>query len=188
MNKAGSVVNFCQTVVPGNESMLIPTNVETTAKLAVTTPNWWNNGLTHAQYYINPPGVSTADACKWGDVSKPHGNWAPYTAGAGQDANGVTTLHLGWNPVYLEPKATKTEKPKFGVKIECQKKDGSPCADSCLIDPAIHAVNQITNPAKGGADGCQYCIVTVPKDGKAHFVVFNEGSSKRLPRRSILRR
>lgn len=49
MNTAGSPVNFCQTVVPGNESMLIPTNVETTAKLAVTTPNWWNNGQTHAQ-------------------------------------------------------------------------------------------------------------------------------------------
>lgn len=133
--------------------------------------------------------MSTADACKWGDKSKPEGNWAPYTAGMGQDANGVTTLHLGWNPVYFEFDTTfKETRPEFGVKIECQKKDGSPCADSCLIDPAIHAVNEITNPANGGAGGCKYCIVTVPKDGKAHFVVFNKGSSKRLPRRSILRR
>ncbi|KAI9696123.1 MAG: hypothetical protein M1836_005954 [Candelina mexicana] len=183
-NKAGSAVNFCQTVLPGNESMLIPTNVQSTANLAVTTANWWNNGATHAEYFINGPGVSTADACKWGDSSKPVGNWAPYTAGMGQDANGVTTLHLGWNPVYLEDATPfKNTMPSWGVKLECQKADGSPCSDSCSIDPAIHGVNQITNPAKGGAGGCNYCIVTVPKGGKATYVVFNKGSSKRLRER-----
>ena len=40
-NKAGSVVSFCQTVLPGNEAMLIPTSVEDFATLAVPDPSYW---------------------------------------------------------------------------------------------------------------------------------------------------
>ena len=40
-NNASDVVAFCQTVLPGNEAMLIPTSVETFAQLAVPGPDYW---------------------------------------------------------------------------------------------------------------------------------------------------
>ena len=40
-NKASGNVAFCQTVLPGNEAMLIPTNIETWAQLAVPGPSYW---------------------------------------------------------------------------------------------------------------------------------------------------
>ncbi|KAL8738512.1 MAG: hypothetical protein Q9190_007993, partial [Brigantiaea leucoxantha] len=40
-NKAKGNVAFCQTVLPGNEAMLIPTNVEDFATLAVPGPDYW---------------------------------------------------------------------------------------------------------------------------------------------------
>ncbi|KAL8644378.1 MAG: hypothetical protein Q9210_007285, partial [Variospora velana] len=40
-NKASSNVAICQTVLPGNEAMLIPTNVETLATLAIPGPEYW---------------------------------------------------------------------------------------------------------------------------------------------------
>lgn len=48
INKAGGPVSFCQTVLPGNEAMLIPTLVEETATLAVPDPSYWCS--TAAQY------------------------------------------------------------------------------------------------------------------------------------------
>ena len=39
-NKASSPVAFCQTVLPGNEAMLIPTTVETFAQLTVPGPEY----------------------------------------------------------------------------------------------------------------------------------------------------
>jgi hypothetical protein len=41
VNKAGSIVSFCQTVLPGNEAMLIPTAVEITAQLTIPTTDYW---------------------------------------------------------------------------------------------------------------------------------------------------
>lgn len=40
-NKAKGNVAFCQTVLPGNEAMLIPTNIEDWAQLAVPGPDYW---------------------------------------------------------------------------------------------------------------------------------------------------
>jgi hypothetical protein len=40
-NNAGSGVAFCQTVLPGNEAMLIPTHVDSWAQLAVPDPSYW---------------------------------------------------------------------------------------------------------------------------------------------------
>ncbi|KAL8748989.1 MAG: hypothetical protein Q9184_006987, partial [Pyrenodesmia sp. 2 TL-2023] len=40
-NKASGNVAICQTVLPGNEAMLIPTNVETSATLAIPGPEYW---------------------------------------------------------------------------------------------------------------------------------------------------
>lgn len=47
-NRASSNVAICQTVLPGNEAMLIPTNVETLAILAIPGPEYWAG--TAAQY------------------------------------------------------------------------------------------------------------------------------------------
>lgn len=49
-NDAGGVVSFCQTVLPGNEAMLIPTRVEDRADLAVPGPAYWAS--TAAQYVL----------------------------------------------------------------------------------------------------------------------------------------
>lgn len=40
-NKADGVVSFCQTVLPGNEAMLIPTSIKDWETLAVPGPNYW---------------------------------------------------------------------------------------------------------------------------------------------------
>jgi hypothetical protein len=41
VNKCGDVVAFCQTVLPGSESMLIPTLIKDLATLAVPDTNYW---------------------------------------------------------------------------------------------------------------------------------------------------
>ena len=40
-NKCNGQVSFCQTVLPGNEAMLIPTLVEELATLAVPDLSYW---------------------------------------------------------------------------------------------------------------------------------------------------
>lgn len=40
-NKASGNVAICQTVLPGNEAMLIPTMVENSATLAIPGPEYW---------------------------------------------------------------------------------------------------------------------------------------------------
>ena len=50
-NNAAGNVSFCQTVLPGNEAMLIPTNVQDWAELAVPDPSYWAS--TAAQYVIS---------------------------------------------------------------------------------------------------------------------------------------
>jgi hypothetical protein len=52
--------------------MLIPTNVDGDAILAVPGTDYW--AKTAAHYYVNPPGVSTTEGCVWGTKDKPVGN------------------------------------------------------------------------------------------------------------------
>ncbi|PGG97581.1 hypothetical protein AJ79_09144 [Helicocarpus griseus UAMH5409] len=175
-NEAGGVVAFCQTVLPGNENMLIPTEVTDSAELAVPGPDYWCE--TAAHYYINPPGTGCDEACAWGTKDFPRGNWSPYVAGANQDANGNTFIKLGWNPIYLEPATPfRNESPSFGVKIECDKPgcNGLPCS----IDPSVNGVNEMESSSGGsaGAGGGAFCVVTVPKGNTANIVVFNAGQS-----------
>ncbi|KEF60494.1 murein transglycosylase [Exophiala aquamarina CBS 119918] len=171
-NKAGGVVSFCQTVLPGNEAMLIPTAVYDTASLAVPDPSYWCS--TAAHYYINPPGVGPDDACVWGSTAKAVGNWSPYVAGANVDASGQTFIKLGWNPIYLEPTTPfRDEVPNWGVKIECA--NGGCSGLPCGIDPSQNQVNQMLGSASNGAGGGAFCVVTVAKGSSANFVVFNTG-------------
>ncbi|KAI1130476.1 beta-glucosidase-domain-containing protein [Nemania abortiva] len=163
VNKAGSVVSFCQTVLPGYEDMIIPTDVTDTATLAVPDPSYWDSTASH--FYINAPGVSSDEGCHWGDESKPIGNWAPFVAGANTDSSGNTFVKLGINPVWQDS-ALYSTKPTFGLKIEC---DGDCNGLPCEIDGS----GVVSDEKATGAGGSDFCVVTVPKGGKANIIVYN---------------
>ncbi|KAI1336469.1 beta-glucosidase-domain-containing protein [Xylariaceae sp. FL0016] len=169
VNKCGDVVSFCQTVLPGYEDMIIPTDVTDTATLAVPDLQYWDE--TAAHYYINAPGISADEGCHWGDESKPVGNWAPFVAGANTDGDGNTFVKLGLNPVWQSSGLSST-KPTFGLKIECPDGNcnGMPC--SCDGDGVISA-DKAT-----GAGGSDFCVVTVPSGSKANIVVYNLDGSE----------
>ncbi|KAF9890320.1 hypothetical protein FE257_005986 [Aspergillus nanangensis] len=173
-NKCGSDVSFCQTVLPGNEAMLIPTLVQSLATLAVPDTSYWCE--TAAHFYINPPGFGTDTACVWGTSSNPYGNWSPYVAGANTDGDGNTFLKIGWNPIYLETTTPfRDVVPEFGIEIECE---GNGCNGlPCKIDPAVNGVNEMVGSAEDGAGGAAFCVVTVPKGEKANIVVFDGSGS-----------
>ncbi|KAJ5682598.1 hypothetical protein N7462_005763 [Penicillium macrosclerotiorum] len=172
-NKASQSVAFCQTVLPGNEAMLIPTLVEELSTLAVPGMSYWCE--TAAQYYVNAPGVTAEEGCVWGTNANPVGNWSPFTAGANTVANGDTYLKIGWNPIYLETTTPfRDVKPSFGIEIECE---GDGCNGlPCRIDPSTMAVNEMSAPdVFTGAGGATGCVVTVPSGSTAHIVVFDVG-------------
>ncbi|KAJ4398294.1 hypothetical protein N0V85_006318 [Neurospora sp. IMI 360204] len=180
VNKAGKVVSFCQTVLPGNEAMIIPTDIQGQSKIAVPGPSYWDS--TAAHYYINAPGVSSAEGCIWGSPGKPIGNWSPYVAGANTVSAGETYVKIAWNPIYMDCDWKKT-KPSFGVKIECPSGgcNGLPCS----IDPSKHGVGGLESPVSTtGVGGAQFCVVTVPKGQTANIVVFNVDGSSDEPKTS----
>ncbi|KAI1826456.1 beta-glucosidase-domain-containing protein [Xylaria intraflava] len=163
VNNAGDVVSFCQTVLPGYEDMIIPTDVQGTVTLAVPGPSYWDSTASH--FYVNAPGISSAEGCVWGDDSKPIGNWAPYVAGANTDGSGDTFVKLGINPVW-QSSALYSDKPTFGLKIEC---DGDCNGLPCEIDGS----GVVSNEEATGAGGADFCVVTVSNGGKANIVIFN---------------
>ncbi|KAL6939628.1 hypothetical protein ACO0RG_003473 [Hanseniaspora osmophila] len=175
-NNAGSDVAFCQTVLPGNEEMLIPTLVQqgSNSVIAVPGPEYWAS--TAAHYYINPPGVSVSDGCVWGSTANPWGNWAAYVAGANMDSSGNTYVKIGWNPVYFEDSCPyKNDKPSYGLKITCP--DGSDCQGlPCSIDPSKVGLNSVTGP---NGEETNFCVVTASGNSKAVIEVFevDSGSS-----------
>lgn len=168
VNKAGDVVSFCQTVLPGYEDMIIPTDVHDSATLAVPDPSYWDSTASH--FYINAPGVSSDEGCHWGDESKPIGNWAPFVAGANTDGSGSTFVKLGLNPVWQDSALFDT-KPTFGLKIEC---DGDCNGLPCEIDGS----GVVSDQKATGAGGSDFCVVTVSKGGKANIVVYNLDGSE----------
>lgn len=175
MNEAGASVAICQTVLPGNEAMLIPTDVQRMSTLAVPDESYW--ARTAAHYYVNPPGVSTEEGCVWGTNQNPVGNWAPYVAGANQVSSGETYVTIGWNPIYLEDTTPfRDVTPDYGIRVECNGKgcQGLPC----YIDPAEHDVNEISQDNPPGAGGANFCVVSVPKGSAANIVVFNRSTGK----------
>ncbi|MCJ1398216.1 hypothetical protein MMC11_001413 [Xylographa trunciseda] len=173
LNKSGKTVSFCQTVLPGNEAMLIPTSIEDEiVQLAIPTTSYWCK--TAAHFYINPPGIDTDTACVWGTNQNDYGNWSPYVAGGNTDQNGNTFIKLAWNPIYLEPATPfKNVMPTWGVEIVCNGPgcNGLPCA----IDPSQNSINEMVGSNTAGAGGGNFCVVTVPSGVTANFVVF-EGS------------
>ncbi|KAI5865057.1 beta-glucosidase-domain-containing protein [Durotheca rogersii] len=174
VNKAGKIVSFCQTSLPGYEDMIIPTDVVSTATLAVPDISYWDR--TAAHFYVNAPGVSASEGCHWGDESKPVGNWSPYVAGANTIGDGSTFVKLGINPVW-EASGLYATKPSFGLKIECPEGgcNGLPCE--------CDGSGVTSNNKDAGAGGSEFCVVTVPKGSKANIVVFNlDGSGADSPK------
>lgn len=174
-NNAGGEVAFCQTVLPGNEEMLIPTSVGSGSSqtLAVPGPEYWAG--TAAHYYVNPPGTSADDGCQWGTNAKAIGNWTPYVAGANMDASNSTFVKIGWNPVYLEQGSSfRNDKPSYGIKITCD--DESKCVGlPCSIDPSKQNVNEVESSLKSQGDGASFCVVTAQNGAKANIEVFEVG-------------
>lgn len=135
----------------------------------------FHHELTYTSFYINPPGVTTDQACVWGSSASPIGNWAPYVAGANTDGSGNTFVKLGWNPIYLQPGSSfSNTMPNWGVEITCSS--GSCNGLPCAIDPSQNGVNEMVGSATDGAGGASFCVVTVPPGATANFEVF-EGSA-----------
>ncbi|KKY37519.1 putative sun domain protein [Diaporthe ampelina] len=152
VNKCGKVVAFCQTVLPGNEAMLIPTRVTDSATIAVPGPSYWDSTASH--FYINPPGHTTEEACIWGTGSQHIGNWSPYVAGANQDTTGNTYVKLGYNPIYTD--SFHGVKPSFGLKVEC---DGNCNGLPCAIDPSSDGFGVVRSATSAsGAGGADFCV------------------------------
>lgn len=171
VNNADGVVAFCQTVLPGNEAMLIPTSVDSKAVIAVPGTSYWDS--TAAHYYVNEPGYSTDEACIWGTSAKAIGNWSPYVAGANQDLTGDTYVKIGWNPKHQDDFYGIL--PSFGIKIECP--DGECNGLPCSIDPSSDGYGGVTSEdAASGAGGADFCVVTVTS-GSAEIIVFSTGDS-----------
>ncbi|KAH6856439.1 hypothetical protein B0I37DRAFT_75947 [Chaetomium sp. MPI-CAGE-AT-0009] len=174
VNKAGKIVSFCQTVLPGNEAMIIPTDVTDTATLAVPGPDYWEG--TSAHYYVNAPGISAAIGCIWGSLTKALGNWSPYVAGANTMANGDTFVKIAWNPEFLKQPLAKIT-PSYGLKIECP--DGGCNGLPCAIDPSKGGVGSIeSSNSATSVGGDSFCVVTVSKGKTANIVVFNTDGSQ----------
>jgi hypothetical protein len=169
-NTAGKSLSFCQTVLPGNEAMLIPTVISGKNTIAVPGPSYWCS--TSAHYYVNPPGV-TEEGCIWGDSSRPVGNWAPYIAGANTDATGNTYVTLGSNPIFeKEGNGLEKSKPSYGMRVKCT---GGGCNGlPCEVGAADAAVGQVkSNLQAVGAGGASFCVVTVPAGSHAEIEIFN---------------
>ena len=156
--------------------MLIPTYVGagSSAVLAVPDTSYWCK--TSAEYFINPPGVSTTAGCVWGSASQPVGNWASFVCGANMDTNGNTFVTVGANPIYwCEPANGYSQRdPGYAVKIECPQ--GGCVGLPCQCDPSTMGPNKCSGGTVG-AGGAEFCVVTVQKGYKANIVVYSTGSN-----------
>ncbi len=179
-NRLEDVVAFCQTVLPGNEAMLIPTSVEghsPNTTLAVPDDSYWAETASH--YFVNPPGYNATDACVWGTRKTPIGNWSPYIAGGNMDKYGTTFMMVGWNPIYIEPETPfRDEMPDFGISITCD--DPSKCfGGPCLIDPLNPSAKtgRGAQPMAIGAGGAEFCVMAAVDGAVATINVFQAGAS-----------
>ncbi|ESZ99503.1 hypothetical protein SBOR_0068 [Sclerotinia borealis F-4128] len=98
-NKLDSIVSVCRTDYPGLEAETVPLSTSPGNTYNLTCPDAsdyysWEGLPTSAQYYINPKGTDTAEACVWGSTGGNVGNWAPVNAGVGKDSSGTTWLSI----------------------------------------------------------------------------------------------
>lgn len=169
-NTADKEVAFCQTVLPGNEDMLIPTKVDADDDNDLAVPDSSYYAGTAAHYYINSPGYTTEEACVWGTKKEAKGNWAPYVAGANMDDSGNTYVKIGWNPKYLDDFQDKL--PNFGIRVTCD--DESKCNGlKCEIDPSKDGYNGISGGSGQKSLNAAWCVVTVTDKADAKIEVFS---------------
>ncbi|KAK4998873.1 Sperm-associated antigen 4 protein [Elasticomyces elasticus] len=105
----------CRTDYPGTEGETIPLDAQPGMTVPLTCPEaanyyTWKGGSTSAQYYVNPAGVSVADACQWGSPGNPWGNYAPMNIGAGYSAGAA------WLSIFQNAPTT-TAQLDFTVEI-----------------------------------------------------------------------
>lgn len=101
-NNLSQSVAICRTDYPGTEAETVPLDVAAGATEPICNPSAsnyyeWEGDFTSAQYYINPAGATTAEACIWGESGTNMGNWAPVNMGVGQGSTGVTYVSLFQN-------------------------------------------------------------------------------------------
>lgn len=83
--------------------------------------------LTTAQYYINMPGYSVEQACRWGESSDDFGNFSPANIGVGYNAgNAYVSIFRNWP-------SQKTAFLPYTVTIEggsmpCRYQNGQYCS------------------------------------------------------------
>lgn len=98
-NKLDNIVSVCRTDYPGLEAETVPLATSPGNTYDLTCPDAsnyysWEGLPTSAQYYINPQGTETSEACVWGSAGGNVGNWAPVNAGVGRDTSGTTWLSI----------------------------------------------------------------------------------------------
>lgn len=107
----------------GTESETIPLLASAGETADLTCPDGdtyfkWEGKTTSAQYYVNPSGYGTDEACQWGSSSLPIGNWAPINLGVGT-TDGATWLSI------IPNSPTTTETLDFDISIEGDDLSGS---------------------------------------------------------------
>jgi len=134
-NLSGNVA-ICRTDYPGTEGETVPVNALPGQTQPLTCPDAekyynWEGGSTSAQYYVNPAGVSVSDACQWGSIDNPWGNYAPLNLGVGYSAG------RAWLAIFQNFPTQKTEHLNFTVEIvgdnlsgNCKYSNGQYCGST----------------------------------------------------------
>ena len=134
-NKMGQNVAICKTDYPGTENMVLPYPADSNGDVTLSCPDAsnyyeWQGKPTSAQYYANPAGVSTEDACQWGSAGGDRGNFAPMNFGVGY-SNGAAWLSIFQNtPTQTLPQDYRVEITGSGVSGSCVYKNGQYCGDT----------------------------------------------------------
>ncbi|KAM3066001.1 Sperm-associated antigen 4 protein [Clarireedia jacksonii] len=155
-NQLDETVSVCRTDYPGLESETVPLAATKGGKFELTCPDGasyysWEGLPTSAQYYINPLGYSTADACIWGTAGGNLGNWAPVNAGVGKGVDGTIWLSL------IPNKPTNTYgKLDFTITIK------GDVTGKCSYSSGTYYNNGVESPTG--------CTVAVKAGGTATYV------------------
>ncbi|RMZ86871.1 hypothetical protein DV736_g5909, partial [Chaetothyriales sp. CBS 134916] len=154
-NNADEVVAICRTDYPGTESETIPVELQPgeTQQLAVPDASSyfiWEGKPTSAQYYLNPPGYSAAEACQWGSAGTPIGNFAPTNFGVGYSAGKI------WLSIFPN---TPTTDVSYPGSVEIQ---GDNLSGSCK-----YSNGQFESDTGSSSTGCTVAVVS----GSAVFVI-----------------